>query len=102
MKIKINDKVEVIKGKDAGKNGKVIQVFPKAGKVVVEGVHLMKKHMRPNRRGEKGQVIELSTPMFVSNVVLLCPKCGRKTRVGFKKEAGNKERQCKKCKEVIG
>lgn len=101
MKIKINDKVEVIKGKDAGKNGKIIQVFPKAGKVVVEGAHLMKKHMRPNRRGEKGQVIELSAPMFASNVALLCPKCNRKARVGYKKEADGKKRQCKKCKEVI-
>jgi len=101
MKLKTNDKVEVIKGKDSGKSGKIIQVFSKNGKVVVEGVHLMKKHMRPNKRGEKGQVIELSTPMPASNVMLLCPKCGRKSRVGYKIEAEEKKRQCKKCKEVI-
>ena len=61
----------------------------------------MKKHMRPNKRGEKGQVIELSAPMSVRNAMLICPKCGRKARLGFKKEANEKKRQCKKCKEVI-
>lgn len=101
MKIKVNDKVEIIKGKDSGKSGKVIQVFPKSDKIVVEGVHVIKKHMRPNRRSEKGQVIELSAPMFASNTMLICPKCGRKTRVACKIDADGNKRQCKKCHEVI-
>lgn len=101
MRIKINDKVEVIKGKDSGKSGKIIQVFPKAGKLVVEGAHIMKKHVRPNRRNEKGQIIELSAPMFASNVALLCPKCGRRTRIACKRAADGNKRQCKKCKEII-
>ncbi|NQU83507.1 MAG: 50S ribosomal protein L24 [Parcubacteria group bacterium] len=101
MKIKINDNVEVIKGKDRGKNGKVIQVFPKNQKVVVEGLGIIKKHMRPNRRGEKGQIIELSGPIQVSNVMFVCPKCNNKTRTGYKIEGKKKERYCKKCGEII-
>ena len=101
MKIKVNDKVKILRGKDRGKEGKVIQVFPEAEKLVVEGVNIMKKHMRPRRQGEKGQTIELSAPLHLSKVSLLCPKCGRSGRVGSKLEAGAKKRICRKCKELI-
>jgi large subunit ribosomal protein L24 len=101
MKIKINDKVKILNGKDKGKTGKVIQVFPNNERVVVEGLNQMKKHMRPRKQGEKGQVIELASPLHISNVILICPKCSRETRVGFKMEAGKKTRVCKKCKETI-
>ena len=101
MKIKTNDKVKVISGKDAGKDGKVIQVFPKDEKVVVEGLNIMKKHIKTKKQGEKGQVIELAGPMHMSKVALICPKCGQTTRVGYKIEAQDKKRVCKKCKELI-
>ena len=101
MKIKTNDKVKVLSGKSAGKTGKVIQAFPKDEKIVVEGLNLMKKHMRPRQKSEKGQVIELAAPMNVSNVSLVCPKCGKETRVGYKVEAGLKKRVCKKCNDLI-
>ena len=101
MKIKTNDKVKVITGKDAGKAGKVIQVFPKMDKVVVEGLNIMKKHLRASKAGEKGQIIELSAPINISNVMLVCPKCGVPARIGFKKEGEDKKRVCGKCKEVI-
>lgn len=101
MKIKTNDKVKIISGKDAGKIGKVIQVFPKEEKVVVEGVNIMKKSLKSKKQGEKGQVIELAGPMHASKVALTCPKCGHETRVGYKIEAQIKKRVCKKCGELI-
>lgn len=101
MKIKTNDNVKIIAGKNRGKEGKVVQVFPKEGKIVVEGVNIMKKHLRPRQRGEKGQVVELAAPFSSSNAMLLCAKCGKPTRVGYKLEGGKKIRVCKKCKEAI-
>jgi len=102
MKLKKNDNVRIIKGKDRGKNGKVIQVFPKLEKVVVEGLNIRVKHMRPRKQGETGQKIEFSAPMDASKVIFNCPKCGRTARLGFK-YLDNKEkvRICKKCKEVV-
>lgn len=101
MKIKVNDKVKIIGGKDRGKDGKVIQVFPKEEKLVVEGMNIMKKHLRPNKKGEKGQVVELSAPMHLSSVLLICPKCDKPGRVGFKLDGDKKKRICKKCQEFI-
>ena len=101
MKIKVNDKIRVLAGKNKGKEGKVIQVFATIGKVVVEGVNIMKKHMRPSKAGQKGQIIELAAPLAVAKVMLLCPKCNRPTRVGQKIEADVKKRVCRACKEFI-
>lgn len=101
MKIKINDKVKVNSGKDAGKTGKVIQAFPKDERVVIEGVNIMKKSLKSRKQGEKGQVIELAGPLHVSKVSLVCPKCNLETRVGYKIDAKDKKRVCRKCKEVI-
>ena len=101
MKIKINDKVKVNSGKDAGKTGKVIQAFPKDERVVIEGVNIMKKSLKSRKQGEKGQVRELAGPLHVSKVSLICPKCNLETRVGYKIDAKDKKRVCRKCKEVI-
>jgi large subunit ribosomal protein L24 len=101
MKIKTNDKVKVLAGKDKGKTGKVIQTFPKNKKVVIENVNIMKKHIRSQKQGEKGQILELSAPFDVSNVSLICPKCNQNTRIGYKIEGKDKKRVCKKCNEII-
>jgi len=101
MKIKTNDKIKVLAGKDRGKTGKVIQTFPKNKKVVVENVNIMKKHIRPQKQGEKGQILELSAPMDVSNVALICPKCNKDAKIGYKMEGNDKKRICKKCNEII-
>ena len=101
MKIKTNDKVKVTSGKDAGKTGKVIQVFPKEEKIVVEGVNIMKKSLKSTKKGEKGQLIDLAAPFHVSKAALICPKCNLETRVGYKIEAKDKKRVCRKCKEII-
>lgn len=102
MKIKKNDKVKIIAGKDKGKQGKVLQVFPQKEKVIVEGLNLVIKHVRPRRAGEKGQRIQFPASLNVSNVMLVCSKCNKPTRVGYKiLENGKKVRICKKCKEVV-
>ena len=97
MNIKRDDKVIVLSGKDKGKEGKVLVASPKTGKVVVEGINVATKHMKPRRQGEEGGIIKVETPIYVSKVQLVCPKCGKATRVGFKVENGKKTRICKKC-----
>ncbi|MFH1392220.1 MAG: 50S ribosomal protein L24 [bacterium] len=94
MKIKKNDMVLVISGKDRGRKGKVIKVLPKKNKIVIEGLNLIKKHVRPKKQGEKGQRIELPAPLDSSNVKLICPKCKNATRV-------NNKRICKKCQNQL-
>lgn len=105
MRIKKGDNVKVMKGKDRGKTGKVMQAFPDGRKVVVEGVNVMVKHMRTRRQGEKGQKIEFNGPVTAANVQLVCPKCAKPTRVGMKVLGEGKDkrkvRTCVKCKEVI-
>ncbi len=104
-RIKRGDTVEVIAGNDRGVRGSVQHVFPKEGRVVVQGVRIVKKHQRPVRAG-RGQVqtgiIELEAPLHISNVMLVCPHCHERTRVGFtRREDGRKVRVCKKCSEAI-
>jgi len=101
MKIKKGDTVLIITGKDRGRKGKVLQVFPKEQKVIVEGINLRKKHMKPKKSGEKGQIIEMPAPFSVSNLKLICPKCGKAVRIGYKKEGKRKYRICKKCDKEI-
>ena len=91
----------IISGKDRAKKGKVVQVFPKTDKIVVEGLNLRKKHVRPKKSGEKGQVAEIPAPFAVSNVKLICSKCGKPSRVGYKVVDKNKFRVCKKCGQEI-
>lgn len=97
MKIRKDDQVLIISGKDRGRHGKVLSVFPKEQKVRVEGVNIRKKHVRPRRPGEKGQIVQMPAPLSVSNVKLICSKCGKPTRVGYKVVGGKKYRLCKKC-----
>jgi len=97
MRIHKGDTVLIISGKDRGKKGKILEAFPKKEKVLIEGVNLRKKHVRPKRAGEKGQVIEMPAPLHISNIKLICPKCGKATRTGYKILEKNKSRICKKC-----
>ena len=101
MKLKTNDKVFILTGKDKGKTGKIIQVFPSLDKIVVEGVNIFKKHVRANKSGQKGQVIELAAPVHVSKVMFYCHRCEKPVRLGARVVADKKERICKKCKEVV-
>lgn len=97
MKIKKGDTVLVISGKDRGRKGKVLRSFPKEDRVIVEGINLRKKHLRPRRAEEKGQIVEIPAPIHVSNLKLICSKCGQATRVGYKIVEEKKYRICKKC-----
>ncbi|OIP75424.1 50S ribosomal protein L24 [bacterium (Candidatus Gribaldobacteria) CG_4_9_14_3_um_filter_36_15] len=101
MKIKKGDQVLIIKGKDRGKKEKVLRSFPEKNQVLVEGINIKKLHKRPKKTGEKGQVVEVSSPIYISNLRLICPKCGKSTRVGYKTEEKTKTRICKKCGEEI-
>ncbi len=101
MKIKKGDNILVISGKDKGRTGKILKSLPRELKILVDGINLKKKHVRPKREGEKGQVVSLPAPMNISNVKLICPKCGKAVRVGYKVEKDNKQRICKKCKQAI-
>ena len=97
MNIKKDDKVVVLSGKDKGKQGKVIKADPKAMKVIVEGVNVATKHQKPRKQGEEGGIFKVETPIYTSKVQLVCPKCGKATRVGHKLADGKKVRVCKKC-----
>jgi len=101
MKIKKNDTVLITTGKDKGKKGKVLKALPKDNKIIVEGLNIAKKHSKPKKSGEKGQIIEISRPMNVSNAMLICSKCGRATRVGYKITENEKSRVCKKCQSEV-
>jgi large subunit ribosomal protein L24 len=105
MKIKTGDKVKVLSGKDRGKTGKVVQVLKNKKTnqsfVVVEDVNMLKKHMKPGRKNDKGQIIELPAPINISNVMLLDPSSGKPTRVGYKQEGEDKKRIAKVSGEFI-
>lgn len=97
MKIKKEDEVLIISGKDRGKKGKVIEAMPKKRKIIVEGVNLRKRHVKPKKSGEKGQIITKPSAIDVSNVKIICKGCGKATRVGYKIEERKKYRICKRC-----
>lgn len=108
MKIKKDDTVKILAGKDRGKKGRVLRTLPKKNKVAVEGLNLVIKHIRPRRQGEKGQRIKMAVPLDVSNVKLICPKCKKAVRVGYKvltdplhPRSKAKKRFCKRCKETF-
>ena len=97
MKIHKGDMVQMMIGKDSGKQGKIVRVNPTLMKVLVDGLNIMKRHRKPRKQGEKGEVV--SAPRFVSvaNVMLICPKCGKPARIGYQINKDVKVRICKKC-----
>ena len=99
--IKKDDTVMVITGKDAGKTGKVLQVLPASGKVVVEGVNIVKRHTKPTQKNPQGGIMEKPAAIAISNVMLYCGKCSKVTRVSMKSVEGELVRQCKLCGEVL-
>ncbi len=101
MNIITNDTVVVLSGKDKGKKGKVLSADPKGMKVIVEGVNVAKRHQKARKQGEESGIIKKETPIYVSKVQLICPKCGKATRVAHKITDGKKSRACKKCGAAI-
>jgi large subunit ribosomal protein L24 len=101
LSVRRGDRVKVISGKDAGKEGKVLRAFPEKQRVVVEGVQRIKKHTRPTQQQPQGGIVEIEGTIHVSNVMLVCPNCGEPTRVGHKREDGVRIRVCKRCERPI-
>ena len=95
--VRTGDTVIVINGKDRGKTGKVMQVSPSEGKVIVEKVNIVSKHVKPRKMGEPGGILQAESALYADKVQLICPKCGKATRVGHVIEDGKKLRVCKKC-----
>lgn len=102
MHIKRGDEVQVIAGKDKGTKGKVVTAFPQTGKVIVEGVNFVSKHQKARRQGEESGILHMEAPIDASNVMRVCPRCGKPARTGVQVlEDGSKVRYCKKCKETF-
>ena len=101
MRIKKGDTVQVLAGNDKGKTGEVLEVIPKDSKVVVKGVNVRKKHIKPRKQGEEGGIIPVECAIDSSKVNVVCPKCGKSTRVEYKIENDKKVRVCKKCGAII-
>ncbi|MEE0858500.1 MAG: 50S ribosomal protein L24 [Acutalibacteraceae bacterium] len=100
--VKTGDTVVVLSGKNKGKKGKVMAVSPKEGKVIVENVNMVSKHVKPRRMGEAGGIVKAEGAMYASKVQIVCPRCKKPTRIGHKlNEDGTKNRICKKCGEIL-
>lgn len=97
MKIKKGDKIKVVTGKDKGREGKVERVYEKANRLLIEGINLYKRHVKKNEKMPQGGVIDVPRPIEAAKVMLICPKCAKLTRVGYKIEKNKKIRVCKKC-----
>lgn len=102
LHVKKGDTVVVISGKDKGKKGKVVEVAPKEGKVIVEGINTVTKHVKPRRQGDQGGIVKAEGPLYACKVQLYCKKCDKGVRTGVKVlEDGKKVRVCRKCGEDL-
>ena len=97
LNVKKGDRVRIISGKDAGKEGKVMTAFPSKERVIVEGCNIVSKHVKPRRMGETGGIVKAESPIYACKVMVVCPKCGKPTRVAHKVDGDKKVRVCKKC-----
>ena len=97
MKLKKGDNVIVLSGNDKGKTGEILEIIPSTQKVVVKGVNIRKKHVKPRKAGEEGGIVASEYPIHSSKVNVVCPKCGKASKIGYKIEDGKKVRVCKKC-----
>ena len=101
MKLRKGDTVKVLSGNDKGKTGEVLEVIPKTEKIIVKGVNIRKKSVKPRRQGEEGGIIPSEASIHSSKVAVVCPKCGKATRIGYSIEKDEKVRVCKKCNAKI-
>ena len=97
MRIKKGDTVKILSGNDKGKTGEVLEVIPKTNKIVVKGVNVRKKHIKPRKQGEEGGIISAECAIDSSKANVVCPKCGKATKIVYVEEKGEKVRVCKKC-----
>ena len=97
MRIKKGDNVQVLSGNDKGKTGEVLEVIPKTGKIIVKGVNIRKKHVKPRKQGEEGGIIPLECAIYSDKVNVVCPKCNKPTRIKYEMDKDKKVRVCQKC-----
>ena len=97
MRIKKGDTVQILSGNDKGKTGEVLEVIPNSQKVIVKGINIRKKHVKPRKQGEEGGIIPVECAIHSAKVNVVCPKCGKATRIGYEVEKDGKVRVCKKC-----
>ena len=98
LKVKKNDRIKVLQGKDRGKTGKVLRMEPSKGRLYIEGINIIKRHTRKKSQNQPGGIISKEGPVNISNVVVVCPNCNKTTRIGCQlKDSGDKVRVCKKC-----
>ena len=97
MKIKKGDKVKVLSGNDKGKTGEVLEVIPKTQKIIVKGVNIRKKHIKPKKQGEEGGILPIECAIYSAKVNVVCPKCNQPTRIQYEIDKDKKVRVCKKC-----
>ncbi len=97
MNIKKGDTVKILSGNDKGKTGEVLEIIPKTEKIVVKGVNIRKKHVKPRKQGEEGGIISVECAIHSSKANVVCPKCGKATRIGYSIEKNEKVRVCRKC-----
>lgn len=101
MKLRKEDKVMVLAGRDRGKTGPITRVLPATEQVVVEGVNIAKRHTKPSNKNPRGGILEITKPLAAAKVALVCPNCKKPTRVGYEVKGKNKERVCRKCGSVV-
>ncbi|MEK7096494.1 MAG: 50S ribosomal protein L24 [Patescibacteria group bacterium] len=101
MKLRRGDNVMILAGKDGGKTGIIERVAPKEGRVVVKGLNMAKKHVKPSRKNPQGGILDINLPLQISNVGLVCPSCGKTTRVGYAIKDKVKSRICRKCGQSV-
>ena len=102
MRIRKNDQVRVISGKNKGKEGKILRHIPEKSMVVVEGVNMVSRHVKPSQKNPQAGIIKQEAPIYAAKAMLVCPRCGAATRVGSSfLESGKKVRVCRKCSEII-
>ena len=97
MRIKKGDTVQVLSGNDKGKTGEVLEVMPKTSKVIVKGINIRKKHIKPRKQGDGGGIIPVECAIFSAKVNVVCPKCNKPTKIGYEMDKDQKVRVCKKC-----
>lgn len=101
MKLKKNDNVYILTGKDKGKSGPIEKVFVAEKKLIVKGINLAKKHIKPSKKNPTGGIVDINLKINASNVMLVCPTCGKATKIGYQGDQDKKVRICKKCKQGI-
>ena len=101
MKIRKGDTVQILSGNDKGKTGEVLETIPKTSRIIVKGINIRKKHIKPKKQGEEGGIVPVECSIHSSKANVVCPKCGKATRIAMNVEDGKKVRVCKKCGAII-